>query len=356
MAVEVKSTWADIGSFLELSAANSKLSAMQNQLAEANELQRRQLERQIDAERRAAEERARYVNAKQAIFEERKRAEAILADETLTAGQKCDFLLSSWAVIAPIDEADFEEFRDKDYVRETRNLVRKGIEAFPDHALIAARGIVAQRIDLIRRMQIAAGYADALARYQANRAQGGRLNLSTKNLVIGGVVGLLLLIILPIVMIPLLVIGVPWFLIARSKNPGRSSAETIETARADFTRAIERHRTFQAEDPNLPDPIAMPPFTPDYTGMDLQRELANLYHRWGAQEGRLELAEVDLVKRSPEALAGIEPAPRYDLTSTAGWEESLEKERSRQTIIENRLMARYDDPIRLAPRTGTAAE
>lgn len=356
MAVEVKSSWAELGSFVELSAANSKLKAMQRQLAEANGLQRQLLQRQIETERRAADERARYADARQTIFEERKRAEAILGDQQLTAGQKCTELLDSWAMITPIEESDFEDFRDKEYVRETRNLVRKGIEAFPDHALIAARGIAAQRIDLIRRMQIAAGYVDALARYQANRAQGRKLDLSTKNLVIGGVVGLLLLIILPIVMIPLLVIGVPWFLIARSRNPARSSAEILEAARADFTGAIERHRALQAEDPSLPDPIAMPPLAPDYTGMDLQRELADLYRQWGAQEGRFELAESDLLKRSPEALAGIEPASHYDLASAAGLKAALEKERVREQIIEDRLMTKYDDPVHLAPRTGSAAE
>jgi len=356
MAVEVKSSWAELGSFVELGAANRKLKAMQGQLAEANDLQRRQLQRQIEAERRAAEDRARYADARQTIFEERKRAEAILDDQQLTAGQKCNELLGSWAVITPIGESDFEDFRDKEYVRETRDLVRKGIEAFPDHALVAVRSIVDQRIDVIRRMQIAVGYADALTRYQANRAQGRRLDLSTKNLVIGGVVGFLLLIILPMVMIPLLVIGVPWFLIARSKSPARSSAQILEEARADFTEAIERHRAFQAGDPSLPDPIAMPPLAPDYTGMDLQRELADLYRRWGAQQGRFELAEADLLKRSPEALAGIEPEPDYDLTSAEKLEAALEKERSRQRIIEDRLMARYDDPIHLAPRTGTAAE
>jgi len=354
MAVDVKSSWAELGSFVELGAANSRLKAMQRQLAEANDLQRQQLLHQIETERRAAAERARYADAKQTIFEERKRAETILGDPRLTAGQKCTELLGSWAMIAPIGESDFEDFRDKEYIRETRDLVRKGIEAFPDHALLATRGIVDQRVDLIRRVRIAMGYAEALERYRVSRKSGGK--------VLPTVVIVLLLILLgpqlifaPLVpAVLLLVIGLPVFLFWRARKKSRFRP-IIETARADFARAIERHRAFQAEDPSLPDPIAMPPFGPDYTGADLVQELADLYRKWGAQEGRFELAEADLMKRSPEALAGIEPAPHYALTSAAGLEAAMLREHARQHVIERRLMEKYDDPIHLMPRTDATA-
>ena len=357
MAVEVKSTWADIGSFLELSAANSKLSAMQNQLAEANELQRRQLEHQIDAEHRAAEERARYTNAKQAIFEERKRAEAVLADEALTAGQKCDFLLSSWAVIAPIDEADFEEFRDKDYVRETRELVRKGIEAFPDHGLLHLRGIISRRLDLFQRVKLVEGYRRAVTTYQKNmkpyRALGRGLALS-------------LLIVVPaafIVWLTMLRHYLLWLVlflagcvIINRIRAARKLDDAIKTGRADFEQAREEHEAYALCNPALPPAKPVPPLGPAYTGQALLKDIKNAFGIFAEVQAALDAEEAALIRACGAALTPFAGStPSYTVEQIATSDEAIVAEVGRRAEVEDRLEEKYQDLVTLAPRT-TAAE